>query len=72
MVLTSVSLSASHQLGALPVGHLSHLVLALPGPSACRPWCSLLWALSLLVTCVHNYFCVFLGRQASPGGLAGT
>ena len=30
--------------------------------------CSLLWALSLLVTCVHNYFCVFLGRQASGAG----
>ncbi|XP_036283325.1 mas-related G-protein coupled receptor member F [Pipistrellus kuhlii] len=27
--------------------------------------CALLWALSLLVTGVHNYFCVFLGRQAS-------
>lgn len=30
--------------------------------------CSLLWALSLLVTCVHNYFCVFLGRQVSGAG----
>ncbi|KAG8522548.1 Mas-related G-protein coupled receptor member F [Galemys pyrenaicus] len=30
--------------------------------------CALLWALALLVTGVHNYFCVFLGRQASGGG----
>lgn len=28
--------------------------------------CALLWVLSLLVTCLHNYFCVFLGRGA-PG-----
>lgn len=28
--------------------------------------CALLWTLSLLVTGIHNYFCVFLGRQA-PG-----
>lgn len=27
--------------------------------------CALLWALSLLVTSIHNYFCVFLSRQAS-------
>uniref|UniRef100_A0A8C9KE82 MAS related GPR family member F n=1 Tax=Panthera tigris altaica TaxID=74533 RepID=A0A8C9KE82_PANTA len=27
--------------------------------------CALLWALSLLVTTVHNYFCVFLGHRAS-------
>lgn len=27
--------------------------------------CALLWALSLLVTGIHNYFCMFLGRQAS-------
>ncbi|KAI5934950.1 Mas-related G-protein coupled receptor member F [Manis javanica] len=27
--------------------------------------CTLLWTLSLLVTGIHNYFCVFLGRQAS-------
>nr|XP_008518952.1 PREDICTED: LOW QUALITY PROTEIN: mas-related G-protein coupled receptor member F [Equus przewalskii] len=27
--------------------------------------CTLLWILSLLVTSIHNYFCVFLGRQAS-------
>ncbi|EHB12328.1 Mas-related G-protein coupled receptor member F [Heterocephalus glaber] len=27
--------------------------------------CTLLWLLSLLVTGIHNYFCVFLGREAS-------
>lgn len=27
--------------------------------------CALLWALSLLVTGIHNYFCVFLSRQDS-------
>ncbi|KAF0879535.1 MRGRF protein, partial [Crocuta crocuta] len=27
--------------------------------------CALLWTLSLLVTTLHNYFCVFLGRWAS-------
>lgn len=27
--------------------------------------CALLWALSLLVTTVHNYFCMFLGHRAS-------
>ncbi|XP_026901437.1 mas-related G-protein coupled receptor member F isoform X1 [Acinonyx jubatus] len=30
--------------------------------------CALLWALSLLVTTVHNYFCVFLGHRASGVG----
>lgn len=30
--------------------------------------CALLWLLALLVTGVHNYFCVFLGREASGGG----
>uniref|UniRef100_A0A8C3W2G6 Mas-related G-protein coupled receptor member F n=1 Tax=Catagonus wagneri TaxID=51154 RepID=A0A8C3W2G6_9CETA len=30
--------------------------------------CSLLWALSLLVTSIHNYFCVFLGPPASGPG----
>ncbi|XP_004627173.1 mas-related G-protein coupled receptor member F [Octodon degus] len=27
--------------------------------------CTLLWLLALLVTGIHNYFCVFLGREAS-------
>lgn len=30
--------------------------------------CALLWLLALLVTGVHHYFCVFLGREASGGG----
>lgn len=32
--------------------------------------CALLWTLSLLVTGIHNYFCVFLGRQG-PGTACG-
>ncbi|XP_021490287.1 mas-related G-protein coupled receptor member F [Meriones unguiculatus] len=27
--------------------------------------CALLWLLSFLVTSIHNYFCMFLGREAS-------
>ena len=30
--------------------------------------CSVLWTLSLLVTSIHNYFCMFLGRQAPETG----
>uniref|UniRef100_A0A673TEP4 Mas-related G-protein coupled receptor member F n=1 Tax=Suricata suricatta TaxID=37032 RepID=A0A673TEP4_SURSU len=33
--------------------------------------CALLWTLSLLVTTLHNYFCVFLGHRESTGTACG-